>query len=107
MRYYIVDDEIGVVKTLENIIQKRLGGTVDGYETNPAEARREILQIKPDVLLVDFLMTEMDGVTLVKQLRGQLPRPASSCFPRSAIKVWWNRHIKQGLNFLSANRSIW
>lgn len=74
MRYYIVDDEIGVVKTLENIIQKRLGGTVDGYETNPAEARREILQIKPDVLLVDFLMTEMDGVTLVKQLRGQLPQ---------------------------------
>ena len=62
MRYYIVDDEIGVVKTLENIIQKRLDGTVDGYETNPAEARREILQIKPDVLLVDFLMTEMDGV---------------------------------------------
>ena len=77
MRYYIVDDEIGVVKTLENIIQKRLGGTVDGYETNPAEARREILQIKPDVLLVDFLMTEMDGVTLVKQLRGQLPQTRS------------------------------
>ena len=47
MRYYIVDDEIGVVKTLENIIQKRLGGTVDGYETNPAEAPSDERELSP------------------------------------------------------------
>lgn len=74
MRYYIVDDEIGVVKTLENIIQKRLGGTVDGYETNPAEARERNSADQAGCPAGGFLMTEMDGVTLVKQLRGQLPQ---------------------------------
>ena len=56
MKYYIVDDEIGVVKTLENIIKTRLGGEVTGFDTNPMEAYPEIIRTKPDVLLVDFLM---------------------------------------------------
>lgn len=99
MRYYIVDDEIGVVKTLENIIQKRLGGTVDGYETNPAEARREILQIKPDVLLVDFLMTEMDGVTLVKQLRGQLPQTSFIMLSKVSDKSMVEQAYQAGIEF--------
>ena len=99
MRYYIVDDEIGVVKTLENIIQKRLDGTVDGYETNPAEARREILQIKPDVLLVDFLMTEMDGVTLVKQLRGQLPQTSFIMLSKVSDKSMVEHAYQAGIEF--------
>ena len=78
MKYYIVDDEIGVVKTLENIIKTRLGGEVTGFDTNPMEAYPEIIRTKPDVLLVDFLMAETDGVTLVQLLQPQLPKPVLS-----------------------------
>ncbi len=35
MKYYIVDDEIGTVKTLENIVESRDLGEVIGYATDP------------------------------------------------------------------------
>lgn len=35
MKYYIVDDNIGTVKTLENIIRSRGIGSVCGYSTDP------------------------------------------------------------------------
>ena len=51
MKYYIVDDEIGTVKTLENIVEKRNLGDVIGYATDPEKAVGEILALNPDCLL--------------------------------------------------------
>lgn len=99
MKYYIVDDEIGVVKTLENIIKTRLGGTVEGYETDPDEARDEILTIKPDVLLVDFLMAETDGITLVTQLRKQLPQTSFIMISKVSDKAMVEQAYQAGIEF--------
>ena len=99
MKYYIVDDEIGVVKTLDNIIKTRLGGTVEGYETDPNEARDEILKIKPDVLLVDFLMAETDGITLVKQLRPQLPQTSFIMISKVSDKAMVEQAYQSGIEF--------
>lgn len=74
MKYYILDDEIGVVKALESIIKNRLNGEVVGYETNPVEALEEIFRIRPEILLVDFLMAELDGVSVAEKVRRQLPQ---------------------------------
>lgn len=68
MRYYIVDDKIGVVKTIENIIESQDIGDVIGFETDPARAVNEIIMKKPDIVLVDLLMPEMDGIELVKRV---------------------------------------
>lgn len=75
MRYYIVDDEIGVVKTLENILESRNLGEVVGYSTEPEKAIDEIIALRPDIVLSDLLMSKMDGITLVqrvKALRGDI-----------------------------------
>ena len=42
MRYYIVDDEIGMVKALENIVESRGLGETVGYETDPEQAVKDI-----------------------------------------------------------------
>lgn len=73
MRYYIVDDEIGTVKTLENIVESRHIGEVIGYNTDPEVAINEIMSLGPDIVLVDLLMSKMDGVALVNQVKKSRP----------------------------------
>ncbi len=68
MRYYIVDDSIGIVKAIENVIESRDIGDVIGFETFPDKAVEEIVLKKPDIVLVDLLMPTMDGIELVKKV---------------------------------------
>ncbi|MDD6815464.1 MAG: DNA-binding domain-containing protein [Firmicutes bacterium] len=68
MKYYIVDDNIATVKSLENIIKSRNLGKVCGYSTSPEAAIPEILEEMPEIVLVDFLMEGMDGVEMIEQI---------------------------------------
>ncbi len=73
MKYYIVDDVIGIVKTLENIVESKNLGEVIGYQTDPVRAVGEIIAMKPDIVLVDLLMSELDGIGLVDKVKSQCP----------------------------------
>lgn len=69
MRFYIVDDDINVVLILKNIIEKQGLGTVVGYEHDGQSAYEEIVDIVPDIVLVDYLMPKIDGMTLIRMLK--------------------------------------
>lgn len=69
MRYYIVDDDISMVRILTNIIEENNSFEVIGCSNNSETAYNEILLLNPDIVLVDFLMPKMDGNTLVQQLK--------------------------------------
>lgn len=73
MKYYIVDDEIGIVKALENIVESRNLGETAGYETDPEQAVKEILRLSPDIVLADLLMSKMDGIELVGRVKARKP----------------------------------
>lgn len=73
MKYYLIDDEIGIVKTLENIIESRDLGEVSGYSTDPARAAEEIIGINPDIVLADLLMSGKDGISLVGEIKKVRP----------------------------------
>jgi len=73
MRYYIVDDDISIVRILTNIIEEDNSYEVIGCSNNGETAFNEILLLSPDIVLVDFLMPKMDGNTLVKQLKTLRP----------------------------------
>ncbi len=64
----VVDD----AEFLRVRITKMLAG--EGYEVNEAENGARALelyqQIKPDVVLMDITMPEMDGLTALKSIRG-------------------------------------
>ncbi len=74
MRYYLLDDEEGVLLTLENIISTRMDGDVVGYSTSPVLAQKEAVALQPDVVVVDFLMKEMDGLAFIKGVKDELPQ---------------------------------
>ena len=46
MRFYIVDDNIAVIKVLENIIRTRELGQTIGTSTDPEQAVREIIHLQ-------------------------------------------------------------
>ncbi len=73
MKYYLIDDDIATVKTLQKIIESKELGTVSGYTTDPEAGYKQILMLKPEIVIVDLLMSKMDGITLVNRIKKQSP----------------------------------
>ncbi len=68
MKIYIIDDDISVVKMLENIIEDYDLGTVCGYSLNGFDSIEEITTLSPDIVLIDLLMHGKDGISVVKEV---------------------------------------
>lgn len=99
MKYYIVDDEIGTVKTLENIVESRNLGDVIGYATDPEKAMGEILTLNPEIVLVDLLMSKMDGIALVDQIKGTRPKISFVMISQVADKSMIEQAYNAGVEF--------
>lgn len=99
MKYYIVDDEIGTVKTLENIVESRDLGEVIGYATDPEKAIGEILALQPDIILVDLLMSKMDGIALVGQIKKVRPKASFVMISQVADKDMIEQAYNAGVEF--------
>ncbi|HEX5373625.1 MAG TPA: response regulator [Aquabacterium sp.] len=71
----VVDDELGIRALLSDILTDE-GHTVEVAE-NAAQARTMREQCKPDLVLLDIWMPDVDGVTLLKEwgANGQLTMP--------------------------------
>jgi two-component system response regulator YcbB len=70
-RFYLVDDDPAVTRMLERVIVEEKIGTVVGRVKEAARAETEILQIRPDVLVIDLLMPEQDGIETITNLRAR------------------------------------
>ena len=66
----IVDDNRVVLKILKNILESHNYLTVSA--TNGMDALKIAYQEKPDLIVTDYLMPEMDGMALITKLKSQL-----------------------------------
>jgi len=73
LKFYIVDDDINIVKILEDIIEDRNLGKVIGYAYDGDTAFEDIIELKPDIVLVDYLMPNKDGSRLTKEIKKSNP----------------------------------
>ena len=70
----IVDDEQSIRRGIANGIPwNEWGFEVTAQASNGVEALEMIKQSKPDVVLSDIRMPEMDGVELMKRLNSEYP----------------------------------
>ena len=70
----IIDDEPIIVKGLEKTIKwEDLGCVVAGTAGNGAEGLELIRREKPDILITDICMPEMDGLAMIAALRSEFP----------------------------------
>ncbi|MDC7233273.1 MAG: response regulator [Spirochaetales bacterium] len=67
LKVFIVDDEPWIVSLIENLIPwKSHGFLLTGSASDGEEALRSIRFLKPDVILTDIRMPEMNGIELIQ-----------------------------------------
>lgn len=74
MRYYIIDDDVNIVKILTNLIEENESGEVIGSSNDGETALNEILICNPDIVLVDLLLPKLDGNSLVREVKLLKPK---------------------------------
>lgn len=73
MKFYLIDDDRNVLNILKRIFADRNLGEVCGTSSNPLDALEDLSFVKPDIIIVDLLMPEVDGITFVKRAKKFLP----------------------------------
>jgi DNA-binding NarL/FixJ family response regulator len=72
MRILVVDDH-GLFRDGIVSLLKAAGKTVVGEASNGVEAIDQAMQLRPDLVLLDIDMPEMNGIEALKQIRQKLP----------------------------------
>ncbi len=75
IRVLVVDDSAYIRKVLKQILDKSPFIEVVGTAINGLDALEKVALLDPDVITLDLIMPEMDGVTFLKELMKQRPKP--------------------------------
>lgn len=65
----VVDDSVAVARKLQQIIEAAPGLTFVGHAKDGAQGVAEYRQLTPDVVLMDLVMPNMDGLTAIRAIR--------------------------------------
>lgn len=75
IKVLVIDDSAVVRKILTQELQKTGEIDVVGTAPNPIIGRDKIVMLKPDVIILDVEMPEMDGITFLEKLMKHHPMP--------------------------------
>ncbi len=75
-RLLIVEDEGILRSTLAELLGREGDLQIVGTAPNGREGLLEALRLRPDVILTDLQMPQMDGIELAREIREQLPQTA-------------------------------
>lgn len=75
IKVVVIDDSAVVRKILTQELQKTGEIEVVGTAPNPIIGRDKIVLLKPDVIILDVEMPEMDGITFLEKLMKHHPMP--------------------------------
>ena len=67
MKFYLIDDDRNILNILKLIITNRNLGTVCGTSLSGYDALEDVRLLAPDIIIVDLLMADMDGITFVRK----------------------------------------
>jgi NarL family two-component system response regulator LiaR len=73
IRVLVVDDHVMVRKGLATILKVKPDLTLVGEASNGREALQLLERIQPDVVLMDLMMPQMDGIEATRQIRQRWP----------------------------------
>ncbi len=74
LRVMVVDDSCMYQQLLSDIINAHPGMQVVGVATNGKDAMDQIDSLKPDVITLDILMPQMDGIQTLMAIRQKCPQ---------------------------------
>ena len=100
MKFYLLDDDRNIRRILTQIITDRELGTVCGAGSNGHEGLEEVFDLKPDIIIADLLMPEMDGITFVEHARPGLPDTAFIMLSQVSSKEMISAAYEAGVFFI-------
>jgi DNA-binding NarL/FixJ family response regulator len=74
LRILLADDHELVRQGLRALIEGQSGWEVCGEATTGREAVAKTRELKPDIVVMDFTMPELNGMEATRQIRATLPR---------------------------------
>ncbi|MFJ4921444.1 response regulator [Streptomyces sp. NPDC088725] len=77
MKVLVVDDDFMVAKVHSRVVSAMDGFTVVGVAHNGAGALRAAERLRPDLVLLDIYLPDMDGISVLRELRAAEERDAS------------------------------
>lgn len=94
----IVDDDRTTVKLLQTLLE------LDGFEVSIAGRGGEVMdlanQVQPDIFLMDYHLTDIDGVEILRELR------ASDTFANTPIVMTSGLDVKEEVIEAGANEFL-
>ena len=99
MKFYLIDDDRNIHNILKRIFSDRQLGEICGISDNAIDALDDLPFLKPDIVIVDLLMPEMDGITFVKQAKNLLPNSAFIMLSQVSSKDMIADAYAAGINF--------
>lgn len=97
--FYIVDDDKAIQKILRRIIREKDLGNIIGMSESGRTATEEIMGLKPDIVLIDLLMPEMDGIEVVLALKEMHCESAFIMISQVDSKKMVSRAYSEGVEF--------
>lgn len=73
LNIYIIDDDISIRQIIKNIIVTKQLGNIIGESDNGEQALKDLLMVKPDIIVVDLLLPSLDGIELVTRAKKIYP----------------------------------
>ena len=92
MKFYLIDDDKNVLHILKRIIRDRGLGEIAGTAENGVDALTDLPLINPDIVIVDLLMPEIDGITFVKCTGSYFYYAFPGCIQRYDRRCLFCRH---------------
>lgn len=99
MKIYLIDDDPNVNNILKIIIQTKNLGEICGIGYSPLDALDDMKYIQPDIIVVDLLMPDMDGITFVKRAAPIFPDTAFIMLSQVTNKDMISAAYEAGVEF--------
>ena len=96
-RIIVIDDHPIVSEGLKSLIRHEKDLVVCGHTENAYEAVSDIKKMKPDIIIVDISLKEMNGLELIKKIRINYPKGLILVLSMHDEKVYAERTLKAGV----------
>lgn len=99
LKIYLIDDDKNILNILKLIIQERNLGEVCGCNQHAAEALDDLKYAPADIVIVDLLMPEMDGISFLNAAKHLFPETAFIMLSQVSDKTMIAEAYEKGVEF--------